>query len=166
MNARGACHDKTPLQVSMGRSLWSNWDSARALNGFLSAVFLPLPFVFLAQRYIVPAGLQFAGVPLSVLGDTLAPHVAYFALALTCLYAPMWVLARLQNGWLNDLYWTIVPLLMLWYYALVALQSGFVQSFRVGMLSSVMLAWALRLTHNYLRREVRHMSRVHRCVRA
>lgn len=143
----------------MGQSLWANWDSGRALTGFLMALLFPLPFVLAATHY---ASHCVASASLSVCGHVgglelgaATPVMSYFVLALGLLYVPMWAWARLPgcNGWLNDLYWTVVPPLALYYFTLVVHATSGLEAHRAGMLWAVVLVWALRLTHNYLRRE-------------
>jgi len=65
------------------------------------------------------------------------------------------VLSLLQgNGWLNDLYWTVIPLLALFHYTVMGVRfHPSLNEFRLGLLWGVLLLWSGRLTWNYLRRE-------------
>lgn len=63
-----------------------------------------------------------------------------------------WLIALVQSThWMIDLYWTVIPVLLLHYYATHPLaQFNTLRSWVVILLTWV---WSLRLTHSYLRRE-------------
>ncbi|XP_077247460.1 uncharacterized protein C594.04c-like [Tasmannia lanceolata] len=63
-----------------------------------------------------------------------------------------WLIGLIQSSnWLIDLYWTVVPVMLVHYYASHPLaKSDAVRSKVVIFLTWV---WAIRLTHNYFRRE-------------
>ncbi|XP_078166531.1 3-oxo-5-alpha-steroid 4-dehydrogenase (DUF1295) [Carex rostrata] len=63
-----------------------------------------------------------------------------------------WLLGLLQsNNWLIDLYWTVIPVLLVHYYASHPnSKSNVVRSTIAIVLTWV---WSIRLTHNYFRRE-------------
>jgi steroid 5-alpha reductase family enzyme len=55
---------------------------------------------------------------------------------------------------MNDLYWTVIPLMALYHYTLIALRFvPQVNTFRLGLMWGILLLWSLRLTYNYIRRE-------------
>ncbi|XP_031383035.1 uncharacterized protein C594.04c [Punica granatum] len=66
-----------------------------------------------------------------------------------------WVIGHLQNShWMIDLYWTVIPVMLVHYYATHPLaQYNLWRSKIVILLTWV---WAMRLNHNYLRREKWH----------
>ena len=55
------------------------------------------------------------------------------------------------STWLIDPYWTIAPPMIAMYYLVHPLSVG--ASLRVVVSAGLLLVWALRLTHSYLRRE-------------
>lgn len=57
-----------------------------------------------------------------------------------------------QTTWLIDPYWTIVPPLVTYYYALHPLK-GLVDETRVSVTCGLIVFWALSLTYSYFRRE-------------
>lgn len=63
-----------------------------------------------------------------------------------------WVIGLIQsNHWLIDLYWTVIPVMLVHYYASHPMaRSDVVRSTVVIVLTWV---WSIRLTHNYFRRE-------------
>ncbi|KAJ8650299.1 hypothetical protein MRB53_003322 [Persea americana] len=63
-----------------------------------------------------------------------------------------WVIGLIQsNHWLIDLYWTVIPVMLVHYYASHPMaRSDVVRSTAVVVLTWV---WSIRLTHNYFRRE-------------
>ncbi|KAL8149222.1 uncharacterized protein C594.04c [Apium graveolens] len=63
-----------------------------------------------------------------------------------------WLIALVQSShWMIDLYWTVIPVLLLHYYATHPLaQFNTLRSWVVILLTWF---WSLRLTHSYLRRE-------------
>ncbi|KAG9455384.1 hypothetical protein H6P81_008288 [Aristolochia fimbriata] len=63
-----------------------------------------------------------------------------------------WLIGLLQSShWLIDLYWTVVPVMLVHYYASHPYaKSNFARSLAVILLTWV---WSVRLTHNYFRRE-------------
>lgn len=132
--------------------VWADhhWNSAKALNGFLSAILLPVPFIYLVHAWGVECSASNAAVWWQC-----TPGVDFIALAAIALYLPMYVLAFTvhSNGWLNDLYWTVIPVLALYQHTHNAFRLHVLHELRAGMLWGVILIWAARLTHNYLRRE-------------
>ncbi|KAL6006663.1 hypothetical protein ACLOJK_032156 [Asimina triloba] len=63
-----------------------------------------------------------------------------------------WVISLIQSSnWLIDLYWTVIPVMLVHYYASHPYaRSNALRSVAVILLTWV---WSLRLTHSYLRRE-------------
>lgn len=136
--------------------VWTDhkWDSAKALNGFLIAILFPIPFFYSITESVqtCPSTSFFTWNVF----DSWCHFSTHFALlCLVALFVPMWILSIIQkNGWLNDLYWTLVPVAALYHYTLIAIRfSPTLNSFRLGLLWGVLLLWSVRLTHNYLRRE-------------
>ncbi|KAK4750011.1 hypothetical protein SAY87_027460 [Trapa incisa] len=63
-----------------------------------------------------------------------------------------WVLSHLQNShWMIDLYWTVIPVMLVHYYATHPLAQYNERRSKIVILLT--WVWAIRLTHNYLRRE-------------
>ncbi|GBG68602.1 hypothetical protein CBR_g3145 [Chara braunii] len=63
-----------------------------------------------------------------------------------------WILDIIQqNGWLIDLYWTIIPVMMAHFFA--AHPAAVANPTRACLVLILVWLWSLRLTHSYLRRE-------------
>ncbi|OAY74644.1 uncharacterized protein C594.04c [Ananas comosus] len=63
-----------------------------------------------------------------------------------------WLVGLLQsNNWLIDLYWTVIPVMLVHYYASHPLASA--DAARSAVAIALTWVWSVRLTHNYLRRE-------------
>lgn len=63
-----------------------------------------------------------------------------------------WAISHVQSShWMIDLYWTVIPVMLAHYYATHPL--GQYNSWRSRIVILLTWVWALRLTHNYLRRE-------------
>lgn len=135
--------------------VWSeyNWDSKRALNGLLIALFFPVPFLYAAHHFAWECNgddiWNFSSASLCVLGNN------YFVLATALLYFPMYLLAFVVgNGWLNDLNWTVIPLLAFYQFMQQTMRTqALVEPYRMGLLLGILLLWSARLTYNYSRRE-------------
>ena len=64
----------------------------------------------------------------------------------------LWLLSLLQSStWLIDIYWTIIPVLVAHYYALLPFARSL--PLRSSLSFLLVYCWSLRLTHSYLRRE-------------
>lgn len=135
--------------------VWSEykWNSAKALNGFLIAILFPLPLFYFSTVSVQECARN-TFFSWDVTSSWCAWSTHFTLLALVALFIPMWLLSIVQGqGWLNDLYWTLVPVAALYHYTLIAVRFEAVNSFRLGLLWGVLLLWSLRLTHNYSRRE-------------
>ncbi|XP_034709736.1 uncharacterized protein C594.04c [Vitis riparia] len=74
---------------------------------------------------------------------------AFFFLNVNLLF---WVIGLLQSShWMIDLYWTVIPVLLVHYYATHPLAQYDWWRSRVVILMT--WAWSMRLSHNYFRRE-------------
>ncbi|GLT79865.1 hypothetical protein SLA2020_513360 [Shorea laevis] len=63
-----------------------------------------------------------------------------------------WVISHIQSShWMIDLYWTVIPVLLVHYYATHPL--GQYNSWRSKMVMLLTWVWSIRLAHNYFRRE-------------
>uniref|UniRef100_A0A1D1XLY9 Uncharacterized protein C594.04c n=1 Tax=Anthurium amnicola TaxID=1678845 RepID=A0A1D1XLY9_9ARAE len=63
-----------------------------------------------------------------------------------------WVVGLLQsNNWMIDLYWTVIPVMLVHYYASHPLATA--DALRSMVVMVLTWVWSLRLTHNYFRRE-------------
>ncbi|KAJ0974483.1 hypothetical protein J5N97_016448 [Dioscorea zingiberensis] len=63
-----------------------------------------------------------------------------------------WIIGLIQaNNWMIDLYWTVIPVMLVHYYAShpLALKNGLRSAVVIGLT----WLWSVRLTHNYFRRE-------------
>ncbi|KAH7653543.1 hypothetical protein IHE45_19G086800 [Dioscorea alata] len=63
-----------------------------------------------------------------------------------------WIIGLIQsNNWMIDLYWTVIPVMLVHYYA------SHPMTVKDGLRSAVVIVltwvWSVRLTHNYFRRE-------------
>ncbi|KAH6789194.1 3-oxo-5-alpha-steroid 4-dehydrogenase [Perilla frutescens var. frutescens] len=132
----------------------SNHSLTKNLRGALLAFLAPLPSIFFYLSFL--RHYAAAGSP-----DSLSPVWAWcyhhpillanllFFLNINVLF---WALALLQSSnWLIDLYWTVIPVLLLHYYKNhPAAESGGWRSRCVVVLTWI---WFVRMTHNYFRRE-------------
>lgn len=74
---------------------------------------------------------------------------AFFFLNINVLF---WVIGNLQSShWMIDPYWTVIPVMLVYYYATHPLASYNLWRSRIGTLLTCV--WSLRLSHNYFRRE-------------
>merc|ERR1711916_78630 len=146
------------ISASGSMGVWEDhdWSDAKALNGKAFALLFTLPFFYYSSDLVnsCPADSFFVTEPSELL--TYCGGVTNFAvLVLLTAYLPMYLLSLVQgNGWMNDLYWTVIPLMALYHYSLIVMR--FVpnlNTFRMGMSWGVLLVWSLRLTYNYIRRE-------------
>ncbi|CAI9260270.1 unnamed protein product [Lactuca saligna] len=63
-----------------------------------------------------------------------------------------WLISLLQSSnWMIDLYWTVIPVLLAHYFA--SHPDGEYNMWRSAVVVGLTWVWAVRLTHNYLRRE-------------
>nr|GMD20932.1 uncharacterized protein C594.04C isoform X2 [Ipomoea batatas] len=63
-----------------------------------------------------------------------------------------WIIGLLQSShWMIDLYWTVIPVLLLHYYR--SHPSGEFDAWRSAAVVVLTWIWSIRLTHNYFRRE-------------
>ncbi|CAL1398816.1 unnamed protein product [Linum trigynum] len=63
-----------------------------------------------------------------------------------------WVVSQcISSHWMIDLYWTVIPVMLVYYYANFPLAQF--DGWRSGIVIAMTWLWSLRLTHNYLRRE-------------
>lgn len=112
--------------------------TARLITNYALLLTAPLPATALARHWLA------SGVATS------APFTSAAAL-LAASFAAAWVVSVLQrNTWLIDPYWTLVPPLLdaFWRHACAATPTP-----RATLWSALLLLWAIRLTHNYVRRE-------------
>ncbi|XP_041001535.1 uncharacterized protein C594.04c-like [Juglans microcarpa x Juglans regia] len=74
---------------------------------------------------------------------------AFFFLNVNLLF---WLIGHIQNShWMIDLYWTVIPVMLVHYYATHPLAHYDWWRSRIAILMT--WVWGLRLTHNYFRRE-------------
>ena len=107
----------------------------------------------LAER--IPAALPFAEVDT---GDELAAWMLHHPVATAnILYfvfidGVFFAVALVQrSSWLIDPYWTLLPILLAWYYLAHPLADP--SWTRVALAWTALIAWSARLTYNYFRRE-------------
>ncbi|KAJ6873151.1 hypothetical protein NC651_032116 [Populus alba x Populus x berolinensis] len=63
-----------------------------------------------------------------------------------------WIISQIQKShWMIDLYWTVIPMLLVYYYATYPLAQY--NLWRSRIVIALTWIWSLRLTHNYFRRE-------------
>ncbi|CAA6656434.1 unnamed protein product [Spirodela intermedia] len=63
-----------------------------------------------------------------------------------------WIIGLLQsNNWMIDLYWTVIPVMLVHYYA--AHPRAVADPARSTIVTALTWAWSLRLTYSYFRRE-------------
>ncbi|KAJ6400842.1 hypothetical protein OIU84_016297 [Salix udensis] len=63
-----------------------------------------------------------------------------------------WIISQIQKShWMIDLYWTVIPMMFVYYYATYPLARYNLWRSRIVIASA--WVWSLRLTHNYFRRE-------------
>lgn len=63
-----------------------------------------------------------------------------------------WIISQIQKShWMIDLYWTVIPMLLVYYYATYPLAQY--NLWRSRIVIALTWVWSLRLTHNYFRRE-------------
>ncbi|KAL5792102.1 hypothetical protein ACOSP7_000696 [Xanthoceras sorbifolium] len=63
-----------------------------------------------------------------------------------------WIISHIQNShWMIDLYWTVIPVMLVHYYATHPLSQY--NHWRSKIVMVLTWVWSLRLSHNYMRRE-------------
>jgi len=78
----------------------------------------------------------------------LAANVFYFIFV----NVVFWAIALVQrSSWLIDPYWTLLPILLAWFYVASPLAEP--DGSRLALAWSALLVWSCRLTYNYFRRE-------------
>ncbi|KAG0524841.1 hypothetical protein BDA96_06G002800 [Sorghum bicolor] len=120
------------------------------LKNMVVALLVPLPSILFYLSFVRAGGDTGA----STLSSWCAAHPLLLANILFFLNVDVlfWLVGLLlSNHWLIDLYWTVIPVMLLHYYR------GHPASVADAVRSAVAVAltwlWSARLTHNYLRRE-------------
>jgi|JI10StandDraft_1071094.scaffolds.fasta_scaffold1838491_1 hypothetical protein len=98
------------------------WTDAKALNGFLIAVLFPVPLFYYSTQIVESCPAEsFFTFDVTASWCHFGSH--FVLLCLVTLFIPLWLLMLVQgNGWLNDLYWTLVPIAALYHYTLIAVR--------------------------------------------
>ncbi|XP_051213054.1 uncharacterized protein C594.04c [Lolium perenne] len=122
------------------------------LKNMVIAFLVPLPSIFFYLTFVRSQDDQ-SGSP-SPVTSWCAAHPLLLAnfLFLLNVNVLFWLIGLLlNNNWLIDLYWTVIPVMLLHYFrdhpAAVA------NVVRSAMVVALTWVWSARLTHNYLRRE-------------
>ncbi|CAL5029062.1 unnamed protein product [Urochloa decumbens] len=120
------------------------------LKNLVVAFLVPLPSIFFYLSFVRPAGDADAG-PLS---SWCAEHPLLLANILFFLNVNVlfWLVGLLLNNhWLIDLYWTVIPVMLMHYYR--GNPASVSDAVRSAVAVALTWVWSARLTHNYLRRE-------------
>lgn len=65
-----------------------------------------------------------------------------------------WIISLIQNSnWMIDLYWTVIPVMLVHFFATHPLSLGQYNHWRSKAVIALTWVWSLRLSHNYMRRE-------------
>ncbi|KAG9142260.1 hypothetical protein Leryth_007689 [Lithospermum erythrorhizon] len=65
-----------------------------------------------------------------------------------------WIIGLLQSShWMIDVYWTVIPVLLVHFYSTHPLAQGKYNVWRSRIVVFLTWVWSIRLTHNYFRRE-------------
>lgn len=135
----------------------------RNLRNALLAFVAPLPSILFYLAFLKHAG----SAPVGDGGDGGDGDGGLSPLWSWCLHHPFllanalfffnvnvlfWVIGQIQSShWIIDPYWTVIPVMLTHYYATHPL--GQYNWWRSRILMVMTWAWALRLSHNYFRRE-------------
>ncbi|XP_038682369.1 uncharacterized protein C594.04c-like isoform X2 [Tripterygium wilfordii] len=145
-----------PTLIRLGLSLLKfNNTMDRNLKNAVIAFLTPLPSIlfylyFLNHSYDGDANAN----ALSPLWKWCFDHPLLLANALFFLNVNVlfWVISHLLSSfWMIDLYWTVIPVLLLYYYAAHPLAQY--DLWRSRIVTVLTWVWSIRLTHNYFRRE-------------
>lgn len=120
------------------------------LKNMVVAFLVPFPSILFYFSF-VRAGGDTGASPLS---SWCAAHPLLLANILFFLNVDvlLWVVGLLlSNHWLIDLYWTVIPVMLLHYYR--GHPASVVDAVRSAVAVGLTWVWSARLTHNYLRRE-------------
>lgn len=120
------------------------------LKNLVVAFLVPLPSILFYLSFVRPGGNADAG-PLS---SWCAEHPLLLANVLFFLNVNVlfWLVGLLlSNHWLIDLYWTVIPVMLLHYYR--GHPASVTDAVRSAVVVALTWVWSARLTHNYLRRE-------------
>ncbi|KAI3439326.1 S5A_REDUCTASE domain-containing protein [Psidium guajava] len=129
----------------------------RSLKNALLAFVAPLPSLFFYLAFLRNADSAAVGDG----GDRLSPLWSWclrhpFLLANALFFFNVnvlfWAISQVQSShWMIDPFWTVIPVMLTHYYATHPL--GQYNWWRSRILMVMTWAWALRLSHNYFRRE-------------
>ncbi|MBA0863627.1 hypothetical protein Goshw_023762 [Gossypium schwendimanii] len=123
-------------------------------NNAVVSFLVPLPSILFYLYFVNHLQTNNGGASLSPLWSWCFHHPLLLANVLFFFNVNVlfWVIGRIQSSnWMIDLYWTVIPVMLVYYYATHPLaQFDLWRSKVVIMLTWV---WSIRLTHNYFRRE-------------
>jgi len=132
------------------------------LLNLLLVLAVPLPALFCAWRLfdwfppgLVPAAPSWGAVETA--DDWAAWLLHHPLISINLFYfvfvnVGFWLIALIQrSSWLIDPYWTLLPLLLAWYYLAHPLATP--DRARVMLAVTALFVWSVRLTYNYFRRE-------------
>lgn len=121
-----------------------------SLKNMVVAFLVPLPSILFYLSFVRAGGDTGA----SPLASWCAAHPLLLANVLFFLNVDVlfWLVGLLlSNHWLIDLYWTVIPVMLLHYYR--GHPASVADAARSAVAVALTWAWSARLTHNYLRRE-------------
>uniref|UniRef100_A0A804RHE2 Uncharacterized protein n=1 Tax=Zea mays TaxID=4577 RepID=A0A804RHE2_MAIZE len=121
-----------------------------SLKNMVVAFLVPLPSILFYLSFVRAGGDTGA----SPLASWCAAHPLVLANVLFFLNVDVlfWLVGLLlSNHWLIDLYWTVIPVMLLHYYR--GHPASVADAARSAVAVALTWAWSARLTHNYLRRE-------------
>lgn len=142
------CSEATMVATTCGKSMGS---TGRNLKNAVIASLAPLPSILFYLSFL---NYYQTHTVLSPVWAWCARHPLLLANALFFLNVNVlfWIISMVQcSHWMIDLYWTVIPVLLLHYFESHPLADFNSWRSRVVMLMTWL--WSLRLTHNYLRRE-------------
>ncbi|WVZ83117.1 hypothetical protein U9M48_030294 [Paspalum notatum var. saurae] len=122
------------------------------LKNMVVAFLVPLPSILFYLSFVRPRGD--ADADAGPLSSWCADHPLLLANALFFLNVDVlfWIVGLLlSNHWLIDLYWTVIPVMLLHYYR--GHPASAADAARSAVAVALTWVWSARLTHNYLRRE-------------
>uniref|UniRef100_A0A0E0GX13 Uncharacterized protein n=1 Tax=Oryza nivara TaxID=4536 RepID=A0A0E0GX13_ORYNI len=121
---------------------------AAGVKNMVIAILVPLPSLLFFFSFVRPTTTP------SPVSSWCAAHPLLVANLLFLFNVDLlfWLIGNLlSNHWLIDLYWTVIPVMLLHYYR--AHPAAVADTARSAVAVALTWVWSARLTHNYLRRE-------------
>lgn len=138
----------------MAAAAWGGKTHSNNLRNAVVALLAPLPSILFYLSFLRRYAAAESAASLSPLWTWCYYHPLLLANALFFLNVNFlfWVVGLLQSThWMIDLYWTVIPVMLVHYFATHPLAQS--NAWRSRLVILLTWVWSLRLTHSYFRRE-------------